>query len=347
MNKIVIPVSYMGSGSSAITDLLSEFDEYIAPMGSNEIMLMHCPNGVFDLEDKLLFANNAVRSDEALRSFDKAMKELYDLKFWWAGNYKKSVSPKFYQYVREYIDELTQYEINAFWYMQEKPNFIMLIKRAFEKGIRMISFGSITLKRPLRYQTMKLSFIEKEEFYESSMKFLLKIFNDMGIQEHNLILDQLFTPFDVHRFPRYFQENVECFVVDRDPRDVFLLNKYVWAPADTPVPFPVDVHAFVRYYKSIRRMEKKSDCKNIHHIHFEDIVYRYDDTIKYIKDILKIADDQHKKKRCFFDPDKSIDNTQLFYDCNYEDEVRVIEQELKEYLYAFPYERKPNTKKSF
>ena len=61
MNKIVIPVSYMGSGSSAITDLISEFDGYVAPMGSDELILMHYPNGVFDLEDKLLLANNALR----------------------------------------------------------------------------------------------------------------------------------------------------------------------------------------------------------------------------------------------------------------------------------------------
>ena len=53
-NKIVIPTGYMGSGSSAVTDLLSEVDGYSCSNGNFEYVFMHCPNGVFDLEDKLL-----------------------------------------------------------------------------------------------------------------------------------------------------------------------------------------------------------------------------------------------------------------------------------------------------
>ena len=66
--KIIIPTGYMGSGSSAITDLFSEIDGVNASRGTFEYVFMHCPNGIFDLEDKLLIGNNAVRSDEALHS---------------------------------------------------------------------------------------------------------------------------------------------------------------------------------------------------------------------------------------------------------------------------------------
>lgn len=347
MNKIVVPVSYMGSGSSAITDLLSEFDGYIAPMGSSELMFMHYPNGVFDLEDKLLFANNALRSDEAIRSFEKAMAELNDTKFWWAGNYQKSVSPRFYQYVKEYTSSLIQYEIDAFWYMQEKPTLNILIKKLWGQMLKLVSLGKVNLKRPLRYQNMKLSFVEDEEFYKCTSEFMYKIFNDMGLQKYNLILDQLFTPFDVHRYSRYFGEDIVCFVVDRDPRDVFLLNKYVWKPADTPVPFPTDAEDFVRYYISIRKMEQVSDSEHIHHIHFEDLIYNYDDTLKYIKNILEIAEGRQKKQKCYFNPDKSINNTQLFSLDTHRDEIMIIEQGLGEYLYKFPYKRIPNIEGAF
>lgn len=347
VNKIVVPVSYMGSGSSAITDLLSEFEGYKAPMGSNELMLMHYPNGIFDLEDKLLLANNACRSDEAIRSFEKAMRELYSTRFWWAGNYKKNVSPRFYQYVKEYIDELMQYEINAFWYIQEKPNFRILTQSLLRWFISLVTLGRVVLKRPLRYPTMKLSFVSDKEFYEYTAEFLYKLFFDMGLSENNLIIDQLFTPFDVHRFSRYFQENIECFVIDRDPRDVFLLNKYVWLSADTPIPYPIEVHAFVKYYKSIREMEKIDSTEHIYRIHFEDMVYNYEETIKYIKDILKVPEEQHKEYKKYFNPEQSINNTQLFSTGKYLEEVKVIEENLGEYLYSFPYVRKSCLEKSF
>lgn len=76
MNKILVPTGYMGSGSSAVTDILAEIDGCSARNGDFEFVFLHCPNGVFDLEDKLLHGNNAIRSDEALHSFLGTMKQL-------------------------------------------------------------------------------------------------------------------------------------------------------------------------------------------------------------------------------------------------------------------------------
>ena len=348
MNKIIIPASFMGSGSSAITDLISEFENYTAPMGSNELMFLHYPNGVFDLQDKLLMANNALRSDEAIRSFDAAMRELFDTKFWWAGNYKKEVSPNFYEYVKEYEKGLIQYRSDAFWYMQEKPNAVILAKRIINKIVSLITLNKVRLSRPLRYNEMLISFVTEDEFFDVTRSFLFKVFQDMGLNKSNLILDQLFTPFDVHRLAEYFGDiNYECFVVDRDPRDVFLLNKYVWKPADTPIPFPVDAREFVRYYKSMRRMEHKVDNVHIHHIHFEDLVYDYEHMVKRIRKILGVSEEQHVRKGKQFNPNRSIENTQLFYECKHNEEVDIIANELRDYLYPFPYSRKANVEKSF
>ncbi len=60
MNKILVPTGYMGSGSSAVTDI-AEIDGCSARNGDFEFVFLHCPNGVFDLEDKLLHGNNAIR----------------------------------------------------------------------------------------------------------------------------------------------------------------------------------------------------------------------------------------------------------------------------------------------
>ena len=58
-NRVIIPTGYMGSGSSAITDLLDGVDGFNVTRSNFEFVFLHCPNGVFDLEDKLLHANNA------------------------------------------------------------------------------------------------------------------------------------------------------------------------------------------------------------------------------------------------------------------------------------------------
>ena len=42
MGKIIVPTGYMGSGSSAITDLLTELEGYDADTGTFEYVFLHC-----------------------------------------------------------------------------------------------------------------------------------------------------------------------------------------------------------------------------------------------------------------------------------------------------------------
>ena len=49
MKKIIIPTGYMGSGSSAITDLLREYPVINTKNADFEYIFLHAPNGVFDL----------------------------------------------------------------------------------------------------------------------------------------------------------------------------------------------------------------------------------------------------------------------------------------------------------
>ena len=57
MKKIIIPTGYMGSGSSAVTDLLREYPVINTKNADFEYIFLHAPNGVFDLENKLLKNN--------------------------------------------------------------------------------------------------------------------------------------------------------------------------------------------------------------------------------------------------------------------------------------------------
>ncbi len=348
MNKVVIPTGYMGSGSSAVTDLVSEFEGYRVPLKDFEFIFLHCPNGVFDLEDKLLIGNNAIRSDEALRTFRSAMKELYENPLWWPGRYKWKLGHEFMDIVDAYVDELTQFESDSFWYHQEKRRWRDLPAVGFTEVFHRVTGIRSWPKKPLMYQGMKLSVPTGDEFYAASRRFIENVLDMMGYKESSLILDQLLLPFNAWRIDGYFKEGVaHCFIVDRDPRDVYLSNKYIWAQDAVPVPYPFEVHEFCAYYKRVRQSEHSAESPHVQRMHFEDLVYDYDTAVGHILDVLGLDRSKHASPLSAFDPARSLKNTQLFRTGTHHDEIAVIEEELEDYLYQFPYELKGNTEGVF
>ena len=348
MNRILVPTGYMGSGSSAITDLVSEYRGYESNQDTFEYVFLHCPNGLFDLEDKLLVGNTALRSDEALHSFLQTMKQLYDKKYWWVGHVQERVSADFYDLCTQLVQNLTQYKPDFYWYAQENTNLRMTIQLIWRKVVKLLTCNRVVPKKPLLYPEIWLSYPTPEEFYTFAKEFLRQIWDRMGIQEHPLLLDQLLLPHNLHRVDRYFDDNLAVFVVDRDPRDVFIINKYVWASRNEVVPFPTDPEAFAQCYLRMRQSEHPCHSEKVHRIHFEDLVYHYEDSVARVEQILGLTSQDHLRPQSRFDPSKSIQNTQLFrVKPEYAQEVQPLEELLRDYLYPFPYERCPDITQSF
>lgn len=347
MNQLVVPISYMGSGSSAITDLVSEIKGYEAQNDTFEYVFLHCPNGVFDLEDKLLVGNNALRSDEALHSFCDTMKQLYDKKWWWVGNYKERVSPNFFQLAQNYLSRLIQFQPEFYWYMQENTNFRMFCQLVLRRFVSCITLGKKQLKKPLRYHPVWISYPSAEEFYQASHDFLYQVMADLGLKHHSLILDQLLLPHNLHRIDHYFDDDLRAFVISRDPRDVFIINKYIWPAQNEQVIYPTEVRAFCSFYRKLRESEKPCSSSKILRLRFEDLIYRYEDTVAEILRFLRQEKSAHIHKKQFFCPEVSIENTQLFLNASYKEESQVIQEQLPEYLYDFPYQREPQLNKTF
>lgn len=338
MNKIIIPTGYMGSGSSAITDLVAEFKDCKNEFKSYEYIMMHCPNGIFDLEDKLLIGNNAIRSDEAIRSFENQMKKLYDKKFWWVGNYKKVISTDFMDIVSKYIENITQLNYKGFWYTHEEVNLKMFLKLLIRKPIKLI-FKNKTYHPILKYNDgMRISFIKPDEFYKYSKDFIYEIIHKISNSSENVVLDQFLLPFNLFRIDNYFNDDTKVIVVQRDPRDIFILNKYIWPQKNFEIPMPKDANEFCKFYKEMRESEIKSDSNKILRINFEDLIYNYEKTLKQVMEHLDFTKEMHIYKKNRFNPELSIKNTQLFNgSINYKEEINIIKKELKEYLYDFPY----------
>lgn len=337
MRKIIISTGYMGSGSSAITDLVSEFEDVNNKHRDFEYIFLHCPNGVFDLEDKLLVGNNSIRSDEAIHSFLKVMKDLYDKKFWWPGYYKKVIGEGFYDEVIRYVDSITDVKSKNYWYYQENPTKKMQIKSFFKIALERITKKKNLIKKPLLYDEMLLSYKSPEEFYKETRKFINNVFEMIDSSDKDLLLDQLLLPHNVFRLDNYFDDNVKVIIVERDPRDVFIINKYAWQKKGIDVPYSFDVKKFCRQYKDIRALEKQKDNKKVLRVKFEDLVYNYDVTEEKVRKFLGYSKESHVRKFERFNPNISICNTQVFSSSKeFEKETKYIEKELKEFLYPFP-----------
>lgn len=338
-NKVIIPAGYMGSGSSAITDLISEIDGYDNKNGSFEYVFMHCPGGFFDLEDKLLIGNNALRSDEALHTFYYTMKNLYENKHYWVADYSNKMGIDFLYLIEDFLNKIIDNKFkDTYWYYQENPNTKVYIKKFINKILKLISAGKIISKPGKRYEEMWVSYVTSEDFYKESKLFLNNFFDEMGLIDNNIILDQFLLPHNLFRIDRYFDDNVKIIVVERDPRDIFLLNKYYWNMANCPVPYPFDVKEFCTYYRKMRNLENITSNKNILRIRFEDLVYNYEDEINKIYYFLSVDSHLHKRIRTNFIPEKSITNTQIFMKNNkFKSESDYIFKNLNEFIYDFPY----------
>ena len=159
----------------------------------------------------------------------------------------------------------------------------------------------------------------------------------MDINGNNdMLMDQLLLPHNLYRMENYFDDNAKVIVVERDPRDVFILNKYKYRLLGSDVPFSFNVEDFCKQYKALRNNEEIIENKNILRVKFEDFVYKYDEIEKKVADFLGYNLKKHTRKFERFDPKKSIMNTQVYLkNEKYNQEIAYIEEHLKNYLYDF------------
>ena len=71
------------------------------------------------------------------------------------------------------------------------------------------------------------------------------------------MLDQLLLPHNLFRVDNYFGDELRVFEVSRDPRDVFIQNKYVWRSRNNAVVFPTDAEEFAQFYRRLRGSEPR------------------------------------------------------------------------------------------
>lgn len=110
-----------------------------------------------------------------------------------------------------------------------------------------------------------------------------------------LMVDQLFQPMNLQRYLRYFDKNIQTVVVDRDPRDVIVLDKYVWKDGVVPN----DAELFCKWFEYTRahRKTENMSTSQVRFIRFEDLVYKYEKTTKKLTDWLDLDETMHSKPK--------------------------------------------------
>lgn len=330
---MIIGVCGFGStGSSAVSDLLHEFDENQI-LDDHEFILPYFPDALLDLDLHINKYNVKYYSYVAIDRFRRFAKDYCKI----FENEKSKRS--FLDISEEYIEHIVQVSwkgtSNADWIALHQP-----LKKYIGYSVmmgRVFPFIEKKTKSPVDlYPIHKMSLsVSPDQFYYFTKQYLNDVLANMGADfGRNIVLDQPFPGNNPSLCFKYF-DNPKAIVVDRDPRDQYLFAKKFLLRNGRYIPSS-DVQSFIVYYRSLREKlnRTKEDINNVMYLRFEDMVYDYESVKNRIMKFCELK--QHSKPKSIFDPKLSINNTQVFrrYPELMED-IKVIERELKDFLYPF------------
>lgn len=334
--EIISCAGYYRTGSSAITDLLSEFSN-CGSIGNYEFRFIHDPDGIRDLEYNIIENNNRQNTSNAIKRYIRRAKMLNGGVL--RKGYSRYLGNSFKKCTMEYINDITELKSEAWWHFDQQDrgvlfNFIDLVFSNI--GHLLIPTSRWSLLK-LIHEKAYYSAIDKDSFYRHTKKYVYAVINALNKEGYDYVMiDQFLPPSNINQYLNYFEDNIKVIIVERDPRDIFILEneKYKWGN----IPFK-DVMDFCKWYEVTRKHRdiEKWDKNKVFFIYFEDLVYKYEDTKRRLADFVGIPLEFHTSQKTKFIPEKSIlgTNLKLKYP-QYKEEIAIIERELERYLYSFP-----------
>lgn len=336
MTKIITCAGYYGTGSSVVTDLLKEFNNCYS-LGDYEFRFIQDPDGVSDLDFNLVENNHRHNSGHALKKYERLIKFLSGNKI--LKKYELYFDNQFLIESKKYIAKLKDLEWIGMWHedVRDRGQFFYILERLTNKFF--LNFNKIILNK----KECGFTFLSKEKtyysyprqnFYIYTKEYTNKLFQIANKEKKEyIIVDQLVPPSNLERYNRYFNE-IKIIVIDRDPRDCYLLEKLYWKGTIIPIK---NINEFIKWYKLTREHQKyEKDPPNVLRVKFEDTIYKYEETISKIIDFLDIDKEKHINKKKYFNPEISIKNSQIWKKHpDFNEDIEKIEQELKEYCYKY------------
>lgn len=324
------------SGSGAVEDLLKEYS-CVKSLSNEDIefSIIYRPDGLTDL---MYHAENPCRyfsSDVAIERFRERI-----------HSFLKAHSSVFSNHTIRRIESLTDNYIQSIsdviwkgWWsydIDKMKGVSLFIYKMLTKLTMSISPRlNIKLQQKCYYRDMHIS-VKPSAFIEKTKDYLIQVFDAIGIniQSDIVVVNQCFSA-DNPSLGTCFFDNPKVIVVDKDPRDLYLLMKMEsfvgcsWTPTDT-------VEDFIKFYERMRRGYEDIDQDKILLVKIEEMIYEYDKTISTIEKYLGISHSLHEAPHRYFDPSRSINNTQLFIKHpEMKEDIDKISIQLKDYLFSF------------
>lgn len=349
MIKVISCAGFGNTGSSIVTDYFSEFSSINIVGGSAfEFFLLHENDGIRDLEFALT-EGNRLKTDLAIKRF---LKLINNLNFHNPSgpNYKEYFNGHFLEYTYEYLESLNIIKWTKGWWHRSYENepekkILTLIKRekfnALSKKAEYKLYESNYSWKPsfINYSEEYYCHVSRVFFVKQTKKYLEKLFLEIAGDNEYILFDQLF-PTNINQDYLDYFDFAKVIIVDRDPRDLYFMNKVFWGSGYIPSE---NVDIFIKWFRETRT--NICNNQNVLFIKFEDMIFDTSNTQQKLADFIGIDISQHDKPETHLIIAKSITNTQVFnryviddeeYNEKIHDELSVIEKELSEYIYDFP-----------
>ncbi|KJG56829.1 hypothetical protein UA38_12670 [Photobacterium kishitanii] len=333
--KVITCTGYGGTGSSVVSDLLAEFDT-ICSFGNFEFRFIQDPHGLRDLDYGIVENNNRLSTSYHINNFKKYVNYLSKSKVY---PYEKFFNGNFKKITDEYLSNIIDVSWDGFWHqdiIDESPlkKLAYYSERFYQKKILRMKEGGAELYGSLSKKKMYYSY-SSDKFYLETKKYIRSLINTSNYYDNEyVVFDQIIPPNDTEHYLRYF-DDIRVIIVDRDPRDLYLINKCQWNEKWIPTE---DVDTYIKWFKVLREHQKydNENPKKVLRLPFEDFIYDYDKTVELVADFIGVNNSFHTKPKTIFNPDVSIKNTnlKLIYP-EMKSDIEKIESELSEFCYKF------------
>lgn len=331
MSKIISCASYYGCGSSAITDLVSEY-KGVKSLTEYEFRFIQDTDGLMDLYYHLVKAPNRHNSGHALKRFWKLSK--FNSGTWFDKRYERFFHGNYKRITKEYVDSLTQLAYKGFWFMDmyDKGPVFYYIKSIEWKILKKLRLDKKISIMPKEFTLCPI--INEDKFLELTRQYLKDLLSVVTPSDAEyLMMDQLTPSSNINECLKFFDDDFRTVVVDRDPRDIYASNMMIWNEGIVPTN-PKDFCIWFDFTRSCAKGQKY-DIKRVLKLQFEDIVYKYNETVARVERFLELDPKDHERPFQGMNPKRSVVNTQLFKRYPKQDEIRYIEEHLREYLFDF------------
>ena len=337
MIQLFTSTGFGSSGSSAVTDILREYACIDTKSSEFECTFLHEPDGLADLDDAIR-EGHRLKVDLAATRFLERAKALSR-----QSDYRTLFGGKFYEISSDFIESLFPIKWHGWWHGRddEKKAFPFIKRRhiACAKGFYDSRRGEFCLYETYGWHPSYRHYSEMRygndtgHFFSCAKLYTERLIEAIGSEKNMLCVDQLLPAMSIRKYLSYFETEPKVFVVDRDPRDIYIANQIFTADRYMPT---ADINVFIEWYRATRKKSCEDwQLENVCPLKLDDLCNDYDNQIAKIESFLGLPESSHTRPFACFIPEKSKTNTQLYRRyTNYSAEVARIEKELKEFLYT-------------